>query len=147
MSVLDDIAALLRGDGTITGYITGGIFGDPGDGAKPAGAEEISQTRTPAAFDANKEIKPTIFVAREQVVTRDGQVDNGEDIFIALFCYERRGYENIRPTLARVYQLLHRQPLAGYLLIRRVNELSEIRDPGLDCSMGQQRYQLTRVVA
>ena len=147
MSILDDVAARLRGDSTITGLITGGIYGDPGDGATPPGAEEISRSRTPAAFDSNSEITPTIFMNREQVVTRDARVDHGEDIFLALFFYDRRGYESIRPAMSRVYELLHRQPLPGYLLVRRVNEIPEFIDPGLDATLGQQRYQITRTAA
>ena len=147
MSILDDVAALFRGDGTLPGIITGGVFGDPGDGANPPGADEISRSRTPAAFDGDKEIKPTILINREQVVTMDAQVDHGEDIFLAIFYYQRRGYDSIAPAMARVYALLHRQPLPGYLLVRRVNEIPEFVDPGLDSTLGQQRYQITRVVS
>lgn len=146
MTVLEDVATLLRADGTLAGYLTGGIFGDAADGASPAGAEEISRSRTPAAFDANGEIQPVILLKNEQTVGRDGMVDHGADTYLAIFFYQRRGYDSIRPAMARVYALLHRQPLAGYLLVRRVNELDSLRDPGLDSSMTQQRYQLTKIV-
>lgn len=134
MSLADDIKTLLDADGTLTAIATGGIHV----------AVELSRTKTPAAFDADQELLPAILVKEEQEVPYTA-VYHGNRAFVALYFYERTGTATIRAMQDRVYVLLDRKPLTGYLDVRLVNELAMLEDPALDSSFSQQRYQVTRI--
>ena len=137
MSIASDIKSVFDGDGTLSGLITGGIYTSEIN-------REISRTKTPAAYDGNKELLPTILIATEQEIPA-GKVYHGATIFVAIFYYERRGTTAIAAAKERAYVLLHRKLLPGYLDVRLLNELPHLEDPGLDSEMIQQRYEVTRV--
>lgn len=136
----DTIKDYLEADATLTGLLTGGIYAVP----------EISRQDTPDAFDANGEIEPCGLVKLET----EGQFGPYEEaggisarLYVAVFFYQRTGYDVIDPALARTRTLLHKQNLStsGVWEISWVDDVMDQEDEALGCAMSMSRYMVTRL--
>lgn len=119
----------LAADATLTGLLSGGIHT----------AMEISRQETPGAFDANSEVLPCILV-RLETTTPAGVHAEAARIFVRLFFYQQRGTDRIDAAMARCFALLDRQRLDGCWEIQHADDLYDLHDPGLNCSLAVSRY-------
>jgi hypothetical protein len=131
--VKDAIYSLLSGDATLMATLTGGLHRDV----------EISRQTTPAAFDADREIKPCgllKFGSQSPVAP----FYHSARLFFAVMFYERNGYANTAAARARVYALLHRQRVApssgSCWQIRHSDDVLETQDEALGCSLEMSRF-------
>lgn len=137
--MIDTIVAVLQADATLTSLLTGGIY-DYKD------VKEISREFTPDAYDEYLELKPTALV-REESTVPGGPLRDSATIWIAIFFYQRAGYDIIQQARHRTYQLLHRsQPISldpnhSFFEIRHANDLSGQEDIALNASLEQSRYE------
>lgn len=130
----DSLVSVLTNDATLTGILTGGLHVDT----------EISRQLTPTAFDGNKEILPCAAL-RMTTSTPSGVYPRGALEFFTLYFYQFRGYSSIQSAMARVYELLHDQKVgSGVWLIKWAEDLPEVQDAVLQCSLGSSRYQVWR---
>lgn len=134
MSVPEDIQVVLAADATLMATLTGGVYA----------AAEITRQDTPAAFDANGEIKPCALVKGE-VETPWGPHEHSSRAFIRIFFYQRSGYDDIDTARERVYTLLHRQKaLDGKWELLHTDDITGQEDQVLNCSLELSRYQVLR---
>lgn len=131
------IAALLAGDGTLAGTLTGGVHR----------AREISRQDTPAAYDANGELLPCALV-KQSTGTPWGPIHDGGRLYVQVWFYERAGFENIEAARKRVYGLLHRQKVtpadgSGCYQIDHSDDLLDMEEPALQVSMAVSRFVCT----
>lgn len=135
--MINALVTLLSADGTLTGYLTGGIHNG-------ADVGEISRQNTPAAFDAAGELLPCALVQYESEVDF-GPVYTGSQLFVQIFLYQRYGSATINSARNRIYTLLHRQKVGaaglGNYETHHANTLLGMHDPGLDASLATARYQ------
>lgn len=130
----ETVRALLAGDGTLSAVLTGGVYG----------GTEINRQETPAAFDANGEILPCALVKieSEQPV---GPFNTSSRQFIVVYFYQRNGRVTIDTALARVFVLLNRIKLtAGVWQVKHANDVTDVEDQALGCSMAFSRYEIIR---
>lgn len=135
--MIDAIVTALQNDATLMSTLAGGIHR----------AVEISRQVTPGAFDGNRELLPCALVRQESATTW-GPHDNSGRLYVAVWFYERSGYENVEAARKRVYTVLHRQKLtpsdgSGNYEIRHANDLLDLEDPALGVSMAMSRYVCT----
>lgn len=132
----DEVVAALTGDATLMALLTGGAYG----------GVEISRQFTPLAFDANNEVLPCALVKVES----DAHVWpywTGSRVFVLVLFYQRYGYAVIDPAMGRVYTLLNMTKVGGSGVWNMVhaNDVRDLRDQALDCSMAMSRYVATRM--
>jgi hypothetical protein len=130
---------LMQADSTMTSLLTGGIYT----------GTTISRQNTPSAFDGNNELLPCMLITRESeaqsgpYATRTAMSSRE---YIRLFCYQRIGYEVIAMAMERAWQLLEDEKLMnGVYEIVWIDDLPEVQDQALGCSLGISRYQATRL--
>lgn len=134
MSLPEDIKAVLELDATLLASLTGGVHAQV----------EITRQGTPAAFDANNEIKPCALVKGE-IETPWGPHEHSARAFLRIFFYQRSGYADIDSARERVYTLLHRQKaLSGKWELLHVDDITGQEDQTLNCSLELSRYQVLR---
>ncbi len=138
MTVKAVIKALLEGDGTAAGLLTGGVFTE----------REIKRTQTGSPpFDANGEIEPCCNI-KEETEIPVGPHDHSHRMFVAIYFYERAGYAAIQPAADRTYELLHRQKIGSdsdrIFEVFHNTTLSDLEDEALDASMILSRYEVVR---
>ena len=138
--MINEIHAVLSGDGTLTGLLTGGVH-------KGTVVHEVSRQNTPGAFDANKEILPTALVQQESLVPMSPfePYPDGARLYVLVHLYQRFGYETIEGARKRVYELLHRTRFNSAdgtkcWRIEHSNDLLGMEDMGLNCAMQVSRY-------
>lgn len=129
--MIDTLLAVLTTDAMLTGILTGGIYR----------AKEISRQTTPAAYDANRELRPCALV-RQETTTPWGPHDHSGRVYVTVWFYQRDGYAQIEAARARVYALLHRTNIVGWD-VRHINDLLDMADPALHVPMAMSRYQCT----
>lgn len=129
------IKAVLEGDGTLAGLLTGGVW---------AGTE-ISRQLTAGAFDDDGEVLPCALV-RLETGTPWGPYPSSGRLYVVVMFYERCGYEVIDAALERTYVLLHRSKVggAGVWEVTHADDVRDVEDGALGCSMGYSRYVVTR---
>lgn len=134
MSLAEEMRVALVTDATLTDILTGGVYA----------TTEITREGTPAAFDANKELKPCALVKAE-VETPWGPFERSNRAFIRIFFYQRSGYAATDQAVERVYALLHRsKALAGKWEILHLDDIRGQEDQALECSLEMSRYQVLR---
>jgi hypothetical protein len=132
----DAIATLLSADATLLALLTGGIYGD---------ADEISRQGTPAAFDADGELRPCLLITDSTLTPDASAIPGAARHVLRLFFYQPAGVAVIAAARARVYALLYRQRVTVSAL--RVIELSPIgdtlgqRDDALNCPLELSRWE------
>ena len=127
----------LAADGTLMVLLTGGIYA----------VGEISRQATPDAFDSNGEVEPCGLVKLETEGQAGPYVEAGgisSRLYVAVFFYQRTGYDVIDAAVARTRALLHREKLAsGVWEIAWADDVLDQEDEALGCSMGMSRYVVT----
>lgn len=128
---------LLVADATLASLLTGGVHNG-------LTVHEISRQNTPAAFDANKELKPCVLV-KPETQTPWGPNRDSARLYVQLFFYQRFGYGSIEEAANRAYQLLHRARLTpaggdGMAEILHADDLRGMEDQALGAAMITSRY-------
>jgi hypothetical protein len=137
--MISDVLAYLQLDDELAALLTGGMYAET----------TINRQDTPDAFDANQEIRPCLLI-NQDTVTQQGpyqEVETGISarLYLRIFFYQRTGYDVINAAAARVRSLLHREQIgAGVWEIAWSYDVPNVRDQGLDCSLGMSVYQVTR---
>jgi hypothetical protein len=137
--MIDGVLTALQLDGELAALLTGGMYAET----------TINRQDTPEAFDANQEIRPCLLI-NQDTVTQQGpyqEVETGISarLYLRIFFYQRTGYDVINAAAARVRSLLHREQIgAGVWEIAWSYDVPNVRDQGLDCSLGMSVYQVTR---
>ena len=130
------VKAVLEGDSTLMATLTGGVHTKA----------EISRQGTPTAFDGNGEILPCALLKVESVVPA-GPYTHSARMVLAVYWYERSGYESIEAARARGYALLHDTrvcPSTGECWrIVHSGDVGDVEDGALGCSMAVSRYVAT----
>lgn len=128
----------LADDTTLMALLTGGVYT----------GTEISRQNTPDAFDTNGEIIPCALVTEESDTQAGPFTESGNistRLFVAVFFYQRVGYDTIDAAMERTLELLQRAKLAtGTWEIAWADDVRGQRDEALRCSMGMSRYVATR---
>ena len=133
----DEIVAALAGDHTLAALLTGGVYG----------GVEISRQFTPAAFDATtKEILPCALVKVENE-SHVWPYWTGSRAFVLVLFYQRYGYTAIDPAMERAFALLNMTKVGGSGMwnVVHANDVRDLRDQALDCSMAMSRYVAMRL--
>ena len=136
MALQDDIVAALQADATLAGLLPGGIYD----------AVEISRTspETAGAFDENGEILPCCLV-KVETQTTIAPYERGSREYLALYLYQRFGYDTIRDAADRIFDLLNRKKISANVWeIRYASSTPDTRDDALDCSLVLSRYEVIR---
>ena len=107
---------------------------------------EISRQETAGAFDANGEIEPCALLKIESVGPV-GPYTHSARMFLAVYLYERSGYDNVETARERVYTLLHDtcvSPSVGSCWrIEHSGDVCDQEDQALGCSLAVSRYVAT----
>jgi len=136
--MLNVVVAALQGDATLGTLLTGGVYDQLVVG-------EISRQKTPAAFDAFKELKPCALVMGESSTPWGPMHDSGR-VYFLVWLYQQHGAQTIESARTRVYKLLHRKQLsttAGIYEIRHANDVLGIEVQGLNAQGIQSRFVAT----
>lgn len=130
--MIDTITALLQNDATLAAILTGGVHH----------VQEISRQTTPAAYDANRELKPCALVKAE-AATPWGVHRDSSRLYVVIYFYDRHGYTNIEAARRRVYDLLHRVKVIGSYEVRHANDMLDQEDEPLGAAMAVSRFVVT----
>ncbi|GIV73540.1 hypothetical protein [Caldilinea sp.] len=135
--MIDAVVTLLQNDATLAAILTGGVHR----------AVEISRQETPGAFDNNRELLPCALVKQESATSWGPHPHSGR-LYIAVWFYQRRGYDAVEAARKRVYQLLHRRKLmpgdgSGCYEMRHAGDLLDAEEAELGVSMAMSRYVAT----
>lgn len=139
MTILSAAKAILEADSTLLATATGGVW-DYGETDR----QGLNRTTTPAAFDSNGIIKPSVLLKVRNRVP-DGAIadDTSQEVsyrqVLEAWLYEDTGYSNINTMSDRVYSLLHGQALTGAFEIVWNGDLPG-RDPDLDANFERVEY-------
>ncbi len=145
MTTLSSVKAVLEADATLLSTATGGVY-DPDE----AGRMELNRTTTPAAFDSNGILKPTVYL-KSRGDTPDGILRDDANQFnstvevIEVWAYDDpdTGYSNIRTMLDRCYVLLHAQGLtATDAILHWAGDTPQLYDDELDAAVQRADYQV-----
>lgn len=140
MSTVSAAKAILEADATLTAAATGGIYD-----VDEAGANGISRTTTPGAFDANEMIKPCILV-KLRSDTPDGELQDEAEQYVSVrevlevWLYEYSGYSTINTMRNRVYTLLQNVQLSGTFQCIWAGDVRNQRDTDLDANVERSEF-------
>lgn len=127
----------LIGDATLMATLSGGVHR----------AQEISRQSTPAAYDANAEVKPCALLKATTATPWGPHTDSGR-LYVQVLLYERHGYTSIEAARRRIYDLLHDTQLTpvsgdGCYEIVHTGDVLEQEDAGLGAAMAVSRFMAT----
>jgi len=126
----------LQADSALMALLSGGLY----DGQTVG---EISRVTTPAAFDANGELKPCGLLALSSEVAA-GPLPTSSRLGVTLYWYQRAGADVIDAARLRAYALLHRQrltpPSGGSWELRYADDVLRRFDEVLRASLIVSRY-------
>lgn len=144
MSHAATIKAVLEADaGNLLLTATGGVWD-----FDETGRLGLSRTGTPAAFDDNERIKPSI-VVKSRGEQPDGQIADdpaqtlSTQTVVELYFYQDSGYDDIETMVARCFALLHGKQASGIVKIYWRNHIAQQRDEDLDANVERSDYQVT----
>ena len=128
----DAIKAFLVADAAMMAILTGGIHTET----------PINRQRTPAAFDANKELMPCALIRFEDESQQQSYAAAARLVFV-LYFYQRAGYDQIDAARNRCYMLLNgaRVSMPAWEVMH-VNDVLDQVDDVLAASMSLSRYQV-----
>ena len=143
MSALSAAKAILEADVTLLATATGGIWD-----FDETGRLGINRTTTPAAFDDNEILKPSVLLKTRSSEPNPRLQDEGERYsgvteMLEVWFYEDTGYSNIETMRDRVFSLLHAVQLAGTFMSLWAGGVRQARDTDLDASVERSVYQVT----
>lgn len=128
MSYADDIRTLLAADGTLMGFLTGGLYT-----FSQTGRMGINRDDTPDAFNDGV-LKPCGVVKGRATVPFGDLADPANQFItvrqvVEVWIYDdgAAGYTAIRNALNRIYLLLHDKQMAGVYRMRFVNGIEDER--------------------
>lgn len=140
MTALSAIKTVLEADATLLATATGGVWDyDETD------RQGINRTTAPAAFDANKVIKPCVLlVLRSATPDRaledyDRQVASVREV-VEVWLYQDKGYTAIETMGLRIYALLHLKTLPGTFQVSWQGFIRAGRDIGIDANLERNDY-------
>jgi hypothetical protein len=135
MTLRDDLLTTLTGDSELFDLLPGGIYT----------GTEISRQTTPSAFDSNGEIRPCALL-RIESQSPVGPYANSARTYVLVFVYQFKGYDVIDPALDRIFALLDRKKVGDSTWeVRHADDVRDVEDQGLMCSMAYSRYVITRM--
>lgn len=135
MSLSNDVKTALTANSALMALLTGGIFNN---------VEEISRQNTPAAFDANKEIKPCALI-KVPNETPTGPYARSARTAVVIYVYQRSGYGVIEPAMGLIYDDLNEKQVGAKVWnIEYVGAAYQQRDQALDCALGSLRFSAIR---
>jgi len=135
MTLLDDLKTSLTNSTALMAALTGGVHIDT----------LINRQTTPAAFDANLEIKPCALV-KLGVETQAGPHPRGSRAFVEVYLYQYMGYATIRTARDLIYTLWHEQRIgAGVWQMFSTDDVNDQVDDALKCSLILSRYVVVRL--
>lgn len=135
MSLSDDIKTALQADAPLVALLTGGIHND---------VEEISRQNTPAAFDANQELKPCALI-KLGTELKSGPYERSVNSPVIIYFYQRAGYNVIESAMEKAYDDLNDKRIGDgvWQLIYDIS-VPQQRDVALDVPLGMQRFVAVR---
>lgn len=140
MSTVSAAKAILEADATLVAAATGGIYD-----FDETGANGISRTTTPDAFDAHEMIQPCILV-KLRSATPDGALQDEAEQYVSVrevlevWFYEDSGYSTINTMRDRVYTLLQNVQLSGTFQCIWAGDVRNQRDTDLDASVERSEF-------
>lgn len=127
------IVGLMQADATLTGLLTGGIYGV---------AEITPNMPSPSPFDAFGRVRPCALVRRE-VSAATGPRGRFSRQFVVIFFYDSAGYEVITEAMSRTRALLHEHRIGGGAYeIQHVDTVDDQYDDALLAFMHRARYEV-----
>lgn len=137
MSLSDDIKDALEDSVPLMALLTGGVFND---------VEEISRQNTPAAFDANNELKPCALIKyNTEIPLYSGYRRAVNDPFTIYF-YQRQGYDAIEPAMDLAFDIVNETQIGTNVWnIEFDIAVKQQRDTALDCALGTLRFVAKRL--
>jgi hypothetical protein len=128
----------LQADAALGSLLPGGIY------AKSA-VGEISRSSTPAAFDAQRGLRPCMLAASGPL-TGDPVVPGAARQIVRLFFYESQGASAIEPARRRAYTLLSGTTFSGsqdaIYEVTWADDVLDARDDALRSSLIVSRYEV-----
>ncbi len=144
MTIESDVKALVDGDATISGLLTGGVHVK-----ETVGRLGITRESVPSAFDASGFLLPCMLI-RERTRTRDMAVTEiepslhllSQNVTVELYLYQDTDYDTIYSVMDLLIPLLHGTQLTNTFGMRFMNEMRGMQDPGalMGASMARQDW-------
>lgn len=135
MTLRESLLQTLQSDAALSILLTGGAHT----------GTEISRQNTPAAFDANLELKPCALLK----MSTDGPVAPhtlGARTFFSVMFFQRDGYAEIESAKDRVFGLLHYQKIGeGVWEIHHTDDVLDTRDDALAAALIISRFEVIRL--
>ena len=143
MSTLAAIKTVLESDGTLLALATGGIWD-----FDETGREGLNRTTTPAAFDANGILKPSVLLRLRSDVPDYVLADDSEQYvstkeMIEAWIVSDRSHSTIESIGNRIYALLHATQTGGSFAVRWAGTFRGDRDTALDGVWDRLEFQVT----
>jgi hypothetical protein len=140
MALRDDIVTVMKNDHTLMAVLTGGVYtGTP-----------ITRSHTPAAFDDNRELRPTALV-QVRGDREEYPYLTGAQTTVEIYFYQRHCFDAIDPALERTYQLLHYNKVgaasAHVFQVLWADDVRGQKDEALDANVSLSRYEVHRLRA
>lgn len=135
--MLTAVYNLLVNDATLMATLTGGVHQ----------VQEISRQTTPAAYDANLEVKPCALL-KASTATPWGPHQHSGRFYFQILLYERHGDTSIEAARLRIYDLLHRARVTpvngdGCYDIRHTGDVLGQEDSVLGAALALSRFVAT----
>lgn len=134
MGLVQNVRDYLAADATLVSLLPGGIHTDGG---------EISRQKTPAAFDANGELRPCALVNAASD-TVDGPTGIAGRLLVSVWLYHRTSDAANETAVARVKGLLHRAVLPGTYEVRWAFDTPGFEEEALAARGAVTRYEVIR---
>lgn len=137
MSLSDDVKTTMQTDGALAALLTGAVHND---------VEEISYQNTPAAFDANKEIKPCALIKLGTETRLRSGIPNSVQTPLTIYFYQRDNYDVIEQAMDLAFADLNEKKIGSNVWnIEFDIAVHQQRDPALDCPLGMLRFVAKRM--
>lgn len=135
MTLSTEIKTVLEANTPLMALLTGGVFAD---------VEEISQQKTPGAYDSNKEIKPCALIKVPNEVPAGPYQTSVRTTFV-IYVYQRSGYDKIEPAMGYIYASLNEKKIGTNVWnIEHVSSVHQQQDQVLHCPLGLLRFMAVR---
>ena len=134
MDVKQHIMGLMQADATLTGLLTGGIFG---------GAQLSPNMPEPSPFDEETGLMRPCALVRREVSAATGPRKRFLRQFVVIFFYDAAGYDLITQAMGRTRAVLHEQRVGnGAYEIQHVDTVDDQYDDALLAYMHRARYEV-----
>lgn len=137
--MISDVLAALQADTILAAILSGGMYAET----------EISRQNTPDAFDENLEIMPCALINQGSQAQAGPYVESdiSARLYLRVYFYQHDGYDVIGQAVARVRTLLHKAKIgSGVWEIAWADDVPNMSDQALECSLAISTYQVTRLL-